>query len=162
MQINIGDLRVTNKEISSCTSEPFPFFCWDNYLPEDIYVELDRSWPNNEFYNSPIYGGKRAFQKRETEKVKKFLDKNDAWRSLIESLETQEFINDIQKFVKPLQKIYRPFVAKRKWKIVNNDNFSIRNLFNLEVDVDWELSKYEKNNFLDPHTDRLTKYVSLL
>ena len=72
-----------------------------------------------------------------------------------------KFISDLQKFVRPLQYPHRPITSLRNGKSLIHKNL-FRNAFANDVDIDWELSMYDENNFLEPHTDRMTKYVSLL
>ncbi len=159
MHINIEDIKISNKEIVLLNKKPFPYFCWDNFLPEKIYNELDNSWPSDDYYDVPIYGGKQGFKKRET---KKFFQEYPNWKKLIDLIETQEFISDIQKFVKPLQFPYRPFTSLRKWNLKKHQNSLMEKILTSEVHIDWELSIYRENDFLAPHTDRITKYISLL
>ena len=162
MDLAIDDIKLSNKKTSFLVKKPFPFFCWDKFLPDDIYNELLNTWPANEYYNITIKGGKQAFQKSQKEKVEAFLYDNATWKKFISLLESQEFIDDVASFIKPLQYPYRPIVASKKWILDCKKNSFPKNLFQNEVEVDWELSRYDKNNFLDPHTDRLTKYLSLL
>ena len=162
MHINIEDIKISNKEITLLNKKPFPYFCWDNFLPEKIYNELYNSWPSDDYYDVSTYGGKQGFQKNQKDKVNIFFDKNEKWKKLISLFDSQNFIDDVEKFIKPLQYNHRPIVASRKWKLKNRISSFKDKIFSSEVAIDWELSRYNKNNFLDPHTDRMTKYVSLL
>ena len=162
MHLSIEDTKISNKKLTLIDNNHFPFFCWDNFLPKVIYDELYNTWPSDEFYDSEIFGGKQGFQKKEVEKVSKFFETHSIWKQLINLFESQEFIDDAAKFVKPLQYKYRPLVASKKWILESSDIPFYKKPFTNKVEIDWELSRYNKKNFLDPHTDRLTKYLSLL
>ncbi len=162
MELKFDDLRISNRKPALLKSKPFPFFCWDGFLPHKIYEELYNSWPNESYYGDSIFGGKKGFQKREHAKVKDFFSHYPIWKKFIGIIESQEFISDVQKFVRPLQYPHRPITSLRKWIISDSKKSFFEKLLVNEVDIDWELSMYGENNFLDPHTDRMTKYVSLL
>lgn len=162
MNLKFEDISVSNRNPTLLKSEPFPYFCWDSFLPSKLYEELYNCWPNDSFYGESIFGGKRGFQKREHTKVEKFFLEYPIWERFIGMIESQKFISDLQKFVRPLQYPHRPITSLRKWKIINSQKSFLEMLFANDVDIDWELSMYDENNFLEPHTDRMTKYVSLL
>tara|TARA_A200000113_G_C8763351_1_gene321806 strand:- start:17 stop:862 length:846 start_codon:yes stop_codon:yes gene_type:complete len=161
MPLKLDDIKLSNKKISILNKKPFPFFCWDNFLPTDVYKELEACWPDDSYFKSSIYGGKQSIQKNQSDLVEKFFDKNQIWRDLLCLFDSQQFIDDAKQFIKPLQFPHRPIISMKKWKLNKQKNLS--NFFTTnEVEIDWELSRYNKNNFLSPHTDRLTKYISLL
>ena len=147
MHLSIEDTKISNKKLTLINNNHFPFFCWDNFLPKVIYDEFYNTWPSDEFYDSEIYGGKQSFQKSEVKKVNKFFETHSIWKQLINLFESQEFIDDAAKFVKPLQYKYRPLVASKKWILESSDIPFYKKPFINKVAIDWELSRYNKKIF---------------
>ena len=55
-------------------------------------------------------------------------------------IESQKFISDLQKFVRPLQYPHRPITSLRKWKITSSQKSFLEMFFANDVDIDRELS----------------------
>jgi hypothetical protein len=140
--------------------EPFPVFCVENYLPPEIFEAARREFPTTTERDQ--YGNlKQVFSPhRRAAEVQAFLAKNKAWRELVEFFESDEFIQDLRRFLAPALRHARGISGLRRWRRPGRQ--FVMPLVDMPVGYGYEFSLLGQGAHLAPHTDSPAKLVSLL
>lgn len=154
---SVNELLVSTRR-PTVTSEPFPYFCVDNYLPKDLYDALSRDWPAAELSQGTNRAGKTGFNSR-ARVFEEFLASSPQWARTVQALRSDEFIADLSGFLRPSLVQARGVGGYRAWR-----NAGRRGLPTVGRPVEFacEFSVLPPGAYLYPHTDKPEKLVSCL
>ncbi|MAL74067.1 MAG: hypothetical protein CMM62_03755 [Rhodospirillaceae bacterium] len=154
MTWSINDVLLSKKELK-LNLEPFPFFQIDNFLPQDLYQAIATNWPEKTFIDQQLAEGKLNIDLT----VETAKNLNPAFEFLFECVSSQQFVDDYFEVLKQgFEKACAPFPIS---------GFSIGETVSSgiacrRVEINSQLSRLEDSAFLSPHTDKYSKFLSLL
>lgn len=155
MSWSADDVMLSRKRLN-VVDDPFPYFTIDEYLPPDLYEQLRRDWPSDEAVMHQLAEGK--FDRSLDDRTLSALPESFRW--LIGVYKSQAFVDD---YFAVLRRVFRRACAPlpiRGFKL--QDAEAPAGLFKREIEFSGQFSRLEEGAFLSPHTDKFTKFLSLL
>lgn len=104
---------------SAVTVYDYPFFhgCIDNYLPDQGYQDLVKTFPKEILH---INYTPKATLDSDNPRLKDLWSKNPFWKSLLDFFTARAFVEDLQKFIMPAVIRDRGYSDQRDWYCVND------------------------------------------
>jgi hypothetical protein len=153
------ELLLTRRNVT-LELEPFPYFYIDDYLPSDIFQAARQSFPIGE--KTDRYNNKKQVFSlhRNPEAVARFIAETDVWFDLTRFFDSERFISDLNRFLRPALRKARGLEGLRRWR--RRDRQTLVPVADVPVTFGYEFSILEDGAYLEPHTDAPAKLVSLL
>ena len=89
--------------------EPYPHFVIENALPEDLYNQLDKEWPEKQLLNTTPYDNGICYRLKADEMLKPNVV-SDAWRDFCAYHTSIDFFNEVQE-------IFSSYIDKPQGKL---------------------------------------------
>ena len=135
--------------------EPFPHFTIDDYLPADLYEQLRRDWPDRRMLSKQLGEGK--FIRPVDPETLAALSETFRW--VYSVFNSQAFVED---YFAVLKEGFRRACAPLPIRGFRLSSAGGAGLFDRTIEMSSEFSLLEADAFLSAHTDKFTKFLSLL
>lgn len=158
--VSLDDVLLS-KKCPDIQSEYFPFFVLDEFVPTWLYNKLEAEFPTLDTVINQYTHGKLFINSRNIENSREeFFSERPHWRMLVEILESQEFISDVEKMLRPHLMRHRYFGALRKWRA--HPNVAKLPPLDRATQIAYEWSAMPPGSHLTPHTDKCAKLVTFV
>lgn len=147
--------------------EPLCSFFVDDYLPEDVYEQLYRSYPDAQAGDySTNEEGKFGFRSSEVaDEFEHFCDANPAWRELVDFFSSDAFTADAQSALDRALVDARGASGRKRWRNYTHRPVS-NNPFHYwrsePMKTTFQISMLPPGKVVQPHRDAPRKLVSLM
>ena len=160
IDLSLDDVLLSKKD-PNIQSEHFPYFELDDFVPSWLYEKLEAEFPTLDNVTNKYAHGKLFINSRNVEEhCDDFFADRPHWKKLIEILESQEFISDVERILRPRLLRHRYLGALRKWRVYpNGGGFSP---LNRATQIAYEWSAMPPGSLLTPHTDKCAKLVTFV
>lgn len=139
------------------------FFEIDNFLDEEEFDKLYKSFPDDELFNYSNKDNDRHDKIQidlSDEQGKKFYNHNEHYKKLIDIFRSQKFYNEAYKFTLKANLKSRGIKFLKKWKTNLDGNYFKKIFRKIETQINFNLQK--KSQLLYPHTDFGLKVLSMI
>ena len=148
---------INQKNTTYYTNNPFTVFEIDNFLNDKEYLDLLKSFPNENLFGASKEGN--AINP-DNPVYSKHLKKYPEWKIFIDKLNSDKFINSAYLFSLKANIKSRGLRALRKWT-TKNFIFPLNKIFK-RVSVEAHFTVLRKGEYLNPHTDATSKLLSMI
>ena len=149
--------EISKKNTSFYTNEPFTVFEIKNFLADENYLELLKTFPIEKKFGNSKDGN---VIDPTTEYYVDHLEKNEIWKNFILSLNNEKFISEAYMFSLLPSIKARGLRALKKWT-VKEKNFLFKKFFR-KVSVEAHFTIQRKREYLHLHTDAKSKLLSMI
>tara|TARA_B100001057_G_scaffold500955_1_gene619202 strand:+ start:40445 stop:41185 length:741 start_codon:yes stop_codon:yes gene_type:complete len=148
---------ITKKNTTYYTNSPFTVFEIDNFLEENEYYNLLKTFPKEDLFGNSTEGN--AIDP-DNPIYLEHLGKYPVWKNFIDKLNSQRFINTAYFFSLIPNIKSRGLKAFKKWT-QEDIKFPLNKLLK-RVSVEAHFTILRKNEHLNPHTDATSKLLSMI
>ena len=142
-------------------SEHFPYFELDEFVPAWLYEKLETEFPTFDAVTNRYAHGKLFINSRNIEEHRgEFFADRPYWKRLIEVLESQDFISDVERMLRPYLLRHRYLGALRKWRAYPQ-RAKLPPL-DRATQIGYEWSAMPPDALLNPHTDKCAKLATFV
>lgn len=151
--------------LSACNfkifDEPFIYGFVDNYLPAELYEQLDAEFPDPHAsgQSKKLEYGKTYISYQAGESIEWIESASQLWADTIKTLSSKSYINDCEQWARPYLSSERGLGARRRWRIWPEER---PRFADCSVQFGCEFSSLMRNTCLPPHTDRISKLLSFV
>lgn len=140
--------------------EPFVFGFADDFLPTDMYAQLENEFPAALVKPETLQYGKRFQRIRRQDSLENVDGVSDAWHSFISTIRTREFLKDVQAWAKDFVPPFRvPAPNASRYLRLLGKRPAIRDW---ALELNCEFSMLKRDTMLPPHTDSIDKVLIFL
>jgi Rps23 Pro-64 3,4-dihydroxylase Tpa1-like proline 4-hydroxylase len=155
------DEVLLSKRNPNIQSEHFPYFELDEFVPAWLYDKLEAEFPlldagTNQYAHGKVFINSRNIQEYRDE----FFAERPYWRRVIEILESQEFVSDVERTLRPYLLRHRYLGALRKWRAYPNG--AKLPPLDRATQIAYEWSAMPPGALVNPHTDKCAKLATFV
>jgi hypothetical protein len=165
MEIDNQQLLLSNR-LGDLRLDPFCFFSVDDYLPQELFEVLRKSYPGGSEYSSNAEGKLGFRSSEDPEEVARFCDENPAWAQLFAFFRSDEFLEDAcATLAEPLRRARRGWPGRRPWYNANTRPVPkqwLRYQLQEPVVTTYQFSKLSRDAVVTPHSDAPRKLFTML
>jgi hypothetical protein len=155
---SVDDIRLSKRKDIVIHSDPVLHFSVPKFLPADFYNALVDALPTPAEFPRRMLEGKMYFDKP---RLREELSRRPAWKAFVDAMTSQEFMDDVYDLVRPGLVQARGWFGARRWRRVGEEPASLLS-WTIPIRPSYEFSLMEHDAYLTPHTDKMSKYLSLL
>lgn len=97
------------KNFSTVITDPYPHFVIENALPEDLYNQLDKEWPEKQLLDTQPYDNGICYRLKADEMLKPNIV-SKSWKEFCEYHTSETFFNEVRE-------IFSPYIDKLEGKL---------------------------------------------
>jgi len=140
--------------------DPYCIFYIDNFLENSLYNELQKSFPNKEYFTKSLKGGKNYIDKKS---ISKMLKDFPMWQTFMDDFKSESVLEELCKITKePISKA-RGWNPSKKWIYDYDSRIPLVRKFKYQdLKMKFEFSSIPNGGSYTYHTDSTKKVLSLL
>lgn len=165
--------KVSKDNFSLFIEQPFPVFEIESFLNIQDFERLNDEFPNKTIFPKAHSRGNKSYLDNQRREFFKFLSRSTTWRDFYGLFHRPDVVTQFYQLANSFPS-ERPEREQQPWKIIRNPrrprkrrpskvhNVLGRMMGYTPVSLGFEFSYLDKGCFIPPHTDHVTKLLSLM